>query len=73
MSSESEWPDPDIQQDPGIPGTKTPEQVPPEDEPEIERVQDSGPPDADDEGQMAPPAPKADEWVLSRRGRRGPR
>ena len=61
MSSESEWPDPDIPQDPGIPGTKTPEQLPPEDEPDVERVPDLGPPDADEEGQMAPPAPEADD------------
>ncbi len=61
MGSEREWADPDIPQDPGIPGTKTPEQLPPEDEPEVERVPDPAPPDADDEGQMAPPAPAADE------------
>ena len=32
-----------------------------EDEPEVERVPDSGPPDADDEGQMAPPPAETDE------------
>ena len=73
MSGESEWPDPGIPQDPGIPGTKTPEQLPPEDEPEVERVPDSGPPDGDDEGQMAPPPRTVDESVLSRRGRPGSR
>jgi len=44
----------DIPQDPGIPGWKTPAQLPPQDEPEVERVPDSEQPDVDDEGQMAP-------------------
>ena len=47
-------PSEDLPQDPGIPGWKTPEQLPPQDEPEVERVPDSGMPDVDDEGQMAP-------------------
>ena len=52
MTAESDWPDPDIPQDPGIPGPKTPEQVPPEEEPEVQRVPDSELPDVDDEGHM---------------------
>lgn len=54
MRGDEVWPEPDIPQDPGIPGTKTPEQLPPQDEPEVERVPDSELPDVDDEGQMAP-------------------
>ena len=46
--------DPDIPQDPGIPGTKVPEQLPPQDEPEVERVPDSGQPDYDEEGSRDP-------------------
>ena len=46
--------DPDLPQDPGIPGTKTPEELPPQDDPEVERVPDADQPDADDEGHMAP-------------------
>ena len=38
-----------------VPGTKTPEQLPPDDEPEVERVRDAEQPDADGEGHMAPP------------------
>ena len=57
MSDEREWPDPDLPQDPGIPGRKTPEQTPPDDEPEVEDVPDSEQPDADDEGRMSPPRP----------------
>ncbi len=57
MHDESEWPDPDIAQDPGIPGLKTPEQLPPDGAPEVERVPDAGEPDADGEGHMAPPRP----------------
>jgi hypothetical protein len=57
MPAEREWPDPDISQDPGIPGTKTPEELPPHDAPEVERVPDTGPPDVDDEGHMAPERP----------------
>ena len=55
MPDEREWPDPDIPQDPGIPGLKTPEQLPPDDGPEVERVADAEQPDADGEGHMAPP------------------
>ncbi len=54
MSADSERPDPDLPQDPGIPGSKSPEQVPPQDEPEVEGVPDSEQPDVDDEGHMAP-------------------
>ncbi len=54
MSNERQrrWPEPDLPQDPGIPGTKTPEQLPPQDEPEVQRVPDSELPDVDDEGHM---------------------
>jgi hypothetical protein len=55
MSGEPDRPDPDIPQDPGIPGTKIPEELPPQDEPEVERVPEAEQPDADDEGHMAPP------------------
>ena len=55
MHDEGEWADPDISQDPGIPGLKTPEQLPPDDEPDVERVSDAEQPDADSEGEMAPP------------------
>lgn len=61
MHDEREWPDPDLPQDPGIPGSKTPEQVPPEDEPEVERVPDAEQPDSDREGHMAPPTSPDDE------------
>jgi hypothetical protein len=54
MNGERDLPDPDLPQDPGIPGPKTPEQLPPQEEPEVERVPDSGQPDADDEGHMTP-------------------
>ncbi|HEU5491766.1 MAG TPA: hypothetical protein VFU84_13330 [Gaiellaceae bacterium] len=57
MPAEREWPDPDIPQDPGIPGSKTPEQVPPDDAPEVAEVPDAEQPDADDEGHQAPPEP----------------
>jgi len=55
MPAEREWADPDIPQDPGIPGPKAPEQLPPEDEPDVEHVPDAEQPDADGEGHMAPP------------------
>ena len=61
MSAEPDLPDPDITQDPGIPGVKTPEQLPPDADPEVERVPDSGPADADDEGHMSPSTPEADD------------
>ena len=51
MSAET---DPDIPQDPGIPGTKVPEELPPDEEREVERVPDADQPDVDDEGHMAP-------------------
>jgi hypothetical protein len=56
VSNERERPDPDIPQDPGIPGSKVPEELPPEKEPHVEKVPDTGPPDTDDEGHMTPPA-----------------
>lgn len=56
MSAEgAERPDPDLPQDPGIPGPKAPEQLPPQEGPDVEGVPDSEQPDADDEGHMAPP------------------
>jgi hypothetical protein len=54
MSGE-ERPDPDLPQDPGIPGPKLPEQLPPQDEPDVPDVADSDMPDVDDEGHRAPP------------------
>ena len=55
MPAEREWADPDIPQDPGIPGAKTPQQLPPDDEPDVEHVPDAEQQDADGEGHMAPP------------------
>jgi hypothetical protein len=55
MSAERERPDPDLPQDPGIPGSKAPGEMPPRDEPDVEQVPESEQPDADDEGHMAPP------------------
>ena len=46
--------DPDLPQDPGIPGWKTPEETPPQDDPEVERVPDSDLPDYDEEGSRNP-------------------
>ncbi len=66
MSEERERPEPDIAQDAGIPGSKVPEELPPQKESHVEQVPDTGPPDTDDEGQMAPPA----ESILSRGARR---
>jgi hypothetical protein len=54
MSGEPERPDPDLPQDPGIPGAKVPEELPPQDEPDVEQVSDADQPDVDDEGHMAP-------------------
>lgn len=50
MSVERDRPDPDLPQDPGIPGSKTPEQLPPQDEPDVADVPESPLPDVDDEG-----------------------
>jgi hypothetical protein len=55
MPAEREWPDPELPQDPGIPGPKSPEQLPPQEEPEVAGVPDAEQPDVDDEGQLAPP------------------
>jgi hypothetical protein len=52
MSAET---DPALPQEPGIPGQKTPEQLPEQDEPEVEEVADADQPDVDEEGHMAPP------------------
>ncbi len=60
MTADREWPDPDLPQDPGIPGEKTPAELPPQDEPEVEGVPDSEQPDVDDEGAMAPPRDLSD-------------
>ena len=54
MSVELPRPDPAVPQDPGIPGWKTPEELPPQDEPEVADVPDSELPDVDDEGHMDP-------------------
>jgi hypothetical protein len=54
MSADSER-DPALPQDPGIPGSKEPEELPRQDEPEVEDVPDADQPDADDEGHMATP------------------
>ena len=40
---------------PAIPGAKEPQELPPADEPAVERVPDAEQPDSDDEGHMAPP------------------
>jgi hypothetical protein len=56
-SVEPDTPPEDLPQDPGIPGWKTPDQIPAQDEPEVERVPDAEQPDVDDEGQMAPSRP----------------
>jgi hypothetical protein len=47
--------DPDLPQDPGIPGSKDPDELPPQEEQEVEPVPDSDQPDVDDEGHMAEP------------------
>lgn len=54
MSAEPERPDPDLPQDPGIPGSKRPEELPPQRNPEVDDVPDAEQPDVDDEGNMAP-------------------
>jgi hypothetical protein len=51
MSAET---DADIPQDSGIPGTKHPAELPPQDEPEVDEVPDSVVPDYDEEGSRAP-------------------
>ena len=56
MTADGERPDPDLPQDPGIPGPKSPEELPPDDEEaDVEDVPDSGGPEVDREGHMAPP------------------
>ena len=50
MSVERERPQPYVPQDPAIPGWKTPEQQPPQDEPDVDDVPESPLPDVDDEG-----------------------
>ena len=61
MSGEPERPDPDLPQEPGIPGLKVPEEVPPKRKPRVRETRDTGPPDSDDEGHMAPIENDADE------------
>jgi hypothetical protein len=51
MSAET---DPDLPQDPGIPGPKAPEELPAQEEPEVEQVPDSDMPDYDEEGSREP-------------------
>jgi membrane protein implicated in regulation of membrane protease activity len=55
-AGEDERPDADIPQDPGIPGSKVPEQLPPQRKPRVRRVPDTGPPETDNEGHMTPPS-----------------
>jgi hypothetical protein len=55
MSDERASPDPDLPQDPGIPGPKTVEQLPEDDEPDVADVPDAEQPDTDDEGHQNPP------------------
>ena len=40
--------------DPGIPGHKVPEELPEQDEPEVDEVPDADQPDYDEEGSRAP-------------------
>jgi hypothetical protein len=51
MSAET---DPELPQEPGIPGQKTPEQLPPQPAPEVEGVPDADQPDYDEEGSRSP-------------------
>ena len=55
MRDDDNWADPDIPQDPGIPGRKSSEELPPDDAPDVADVPDAEQPDADDEGHQAPP------------------
>jgi hypothetical protein len=55
MSSDPERPDADIPQDPGITGSKVPEELPPQQKPSAKRIPDTGPSETDNEGHMAPP------------------
>ena len=55
MRDDGNWADPDISQDPGIPGPKEPAELPPDEEPDVDDVPDADRPDADDEGHQAPP------------------
>ena len=48
-------PAPGIPQDPGIPGPRAPEELPPNEGPDVEHVPESGEPEVDDEGHMRPP------------------
>ena len=50
--------DPGIPQDPGIPGPRAPDELPPHEGPEIERVPDSEQPDFDEEGQRPQTPPE---------------
>ena len=56
MSNEREWPDADTRRIRGSPRSKVPEEPPPRKKPHVENVPDTGPPDTDNEGHMAPPA-----------------
>ena len=68
MTDKPVLPDPDIPQDPGIPGTKLPEQIPPRNKPNVDPVPDTAPPDVDDEGHMAPPGRAAGQESKERIG-----
>jgi hypothetical protein len=48
--------DPDLPQDPSIPGPKVSEELPPQDDPDVEGVPDSDQPDYDEEGSRNPKA-----------------
>jgi hypothetical protein len=62
MSADEERPDPDLPQDPGIPGPKPPAEQPPDDDaPDVEGVPESGEPEVDREGHMAPPRDKPED------------
>jgi hypothetical protein len=60
MSGEGQTADPEIEQDPGIPGTRAPDELPPEEESDPEPVPESDMPDFDDEGHMAPERPSSE-------------
>jgi hypothetical protein len=51
MSTET---DPDLPQDPGIPGPKVPDELPEQNEPEVDEIPDSDIPDYDEEGSRSP-------------------
>ena len=68
MSDEPERPQADLPQDPGIPGSKVPEEQPPRRRPHVKRVPDAGPSDTDDEGHMTPPVDQRSRSAKPARG-----